>query len=177
MNLTKELHFYWENPSKQEAIAAYGTTKLMKLESGKRFDLSQKFIQESLQQIVQKGDSDLVGSEPRFFCSYTFFDDASPSSSQFSPATVFLPKYQIVRKHKSSILVVNSIVREGEKIQDCLQELKQQVRSIEWSLQNIDLNLENSGKISEINNVIEDDRGEEFKSTVSSVLKSIDRNE
>jgi menaquinone-specific isochorismate synthase len=177
MNLTKELHFYWENPSKQEAIAAYGATKLMTLDSGKRFDRSQQFIQESLRQIVQKGDSDLAGSEPRFFCSYTFFNDANPSSSQFSPATVFLPKYQIVRKHKSSILVVNSIVREGEKIQDCLQELKQQAQSIEWSLKNIDLTLENGEKISEVSNEIEDDRGEEFKSSVSSVLKSIDRNE
>ncbi len=177
MNLANELHFYWENPSKQESIAAYGTTTLMTLASGKRFHQSQQFIRESLQQIIQKGDSELIGSEPRFFCSYTFFNDATQTNYHFPIATVFLPKYQIVRKHKSCILVANLAVREGEKIQDCLEELKQQVRSIEWSFKNFTQLTTNNTETNEITNDIEDDRGEEFKSTVSSVLKSIERNE
>jgi menaquinone-specific isochorismate synthase len=176
MNLTNELHFYWENPSKQEAIAAYGTTKLINIESEKRFALSQKFIQESLQQIIQQGDGDAIGCEPRFFCSYTFFSDADRDTSQFSPATIFLPKYQIVRKHKSSILVVNTLLREGEKIQKCLDDLKQEIKSIEWSLKKVDRLIIDRND-NNINSEIEDDRGEEFKSTVKSVLRSIERNE
>jgi menaquinone-specific isochorismate synthase len=177
MNLANELHFYWENPSKQESIAAYGATILMTLESGKRFHQSQQFVKESLRQIIRKGDSELLGSEPRFFCSYTFFNDATQTTSHFPIATVFLPQYQIVRKHKSCVLVANLAVQEGEKIQDCLEKLKQQVRAIEWSFKNFDRLTTIETEINEINNNIEDDRGEEFKSAVISVLKSIERNE
>ena len=65
--------FYWENPSKQEATAAWGITRELVVESNSRFAKTQNFVDSCFKQIVREGDNSIAGSEIRIFCSFSFF--------------------------------------------------------------------------------------------------------
>jgi len=74
------LRFYWEKPSKQEATAAWGVTRSLVFESNTRFKKTQEFTHNCFEQLIKEGDTNLVGSEPRIFCSFSFF----PKSNQLA---------------------------------------------------------------------------------------------
>ncbi len=72
--------FYWEKPSKQEAVAAWGVTRSLVFESNTRFKKTQEFTHNCFEQLIKEGDTNLVGSDPRIFCSFSFF----PKSNQLT---------------------------------------------------------------------------------------------
>ncbi len=167
------LHFYWENPAKQEAIAACGVTKKITVKSIDRFTIAQDFIQTCLKQTIRKGDNNLTGSGPYIFCSFTFFPEGNKSYSPFPAATIFLPRFQVVKKNKSCIFIVNLPVNNNEKTQTVTEEIRQKIAVFDWSNQEkikIDLNLGN--KFQKSNNSPKDNPNY-FKSVVTSALNSI----
>jgi menaquinone-specific isochorismate synthase len=77
------LHFYWENCSKQEAVAAWGVTRSEYTKSNSRFSLAQNFIHECFKKIIRVGEN-IASGKPSVFCSFTFFADPN-TSEPFTP--------------------------------------------------------------------------------------------
>jgi menaquinone-specific isochorismate synthase len=124
------LHFYWENCHKGEAVLGYGSTQLLTLNSGDRFRDSQSFVREFARKIVQVGSLEGVSCNPRFFCNFTFFD-VPENSFCFPAATIFLPRFQIVKKEADYFLVCNSIIDRNKDFQFLLEKSTIEAQSIQ----------------------------------------------
>ncbi|WP_253274404.1 isochorismate synthase MenF [Myxosarcina sp. GI1] len=165
-------HFYWENPRKQEAVAAYGITKSTNIASLKRFELAQKFVKECFQQIIRKGENNLTEGKPCVFCNFTFSPKVSEES--FSVSTLFLPRFQLIRKNKSYYIIVNFPLQESDSESAIVKQIEQKINSINWSdfkIQISDSCIQNSIDYSETSN------SKHFKSVVSLALRSIAKSE
>ncbi len=162
------LHFYWENCSKQEAVAAWGVTRSSYTESGSRFILAQNFIQDCFKQITREGANSSAISKPSVFCGFTFFDEVQ-QSEPFKSGTLFLPRFQIVKKNKNCYLIVNFPLQKGQKKARILKQIKQKVKTIDWSV--IELPKDENSLLS-----VNRDRSQDpeyFKSVVMSALDAI----
>ncbi len=129
---SETLHFYWENPSKQEAIAAYGVTRKFIIQSSSRFEQAQNFIQSCFNQTILQGDTNLLGNNPYLFCNFTFFPNCEPDTS-FPAATVFLPRFQVVKKHKQCFFIVNYPSKYPQEKQVKLAQIQHKIDNIDWS--------------------------------------------
>jgi menaquinone-specific isochorismate synthase len=101
------LHFYFESPNQNSAIAAIDSVTYQYANGSDRFLKAQSFIESCLDNILAVGDRDLPFSGAHFFCSFTFFDRPSRLNSLFPAATVFLPKWQVARQGDRCVLVLN----------------------------------------------------------------------
>lgn len=170
LNHNNKLHFYWENCSKQEAVAAWGITKSNYTESNSRFSLAQDFVKECFEQIIRKGDNNLNIGKPSVFCSFTFFNDTE-SSPPFKSGTLFLPRFQVVKKNKNCCFIVNFPVLKGKTESQIVKEIKQKLDNINWdSLKGLN--------IDEKSTLLSTDREQHqdsnyFKSVVTSALNEI----
>jgi menaquinone-specific isochorismate synthase len=177
MGLKDRIHFYWENPAKQEAIAACDTVKFITINTTDRFIAAHKFIKSCLKQIIRTGDTDIPGAGPHFFCSFTFFPPSSNRDFPFPGATIFLPKIQIYRQHDRCVLVYNVAVNKEINVNNFSKKLKQEIKEIDWSGFNLlDFNCHENRDL-ELQNLTKTDTSNEFKLAVSSALKSINKNE
>ncbi len=170
-NQSNSLHFYWENPRKQEAVVACGVTQKLLIDSRDRFSIAQNFIQKCLKKTVRKGETSIAGAGPHLFCTFSFFPDADKSYSPFPAATVFLPRLQIIKKNKSCILIVNVPVNYTDNSKLIVEEIKQKINSIDWSIQQKISSEINEDFANNYNSISED--SEYFKSVVTSALNSI----
>ena len=169
------LHFYWENPSNTEAIAACDSTQLFTTDHSDRFVQSQQFVRNCLAKTIKIGDIHLPGAGPHFFCSFTFFPDSTEPYSPFPAATVFLPRLQIVRKNNCCTLVINLIFDKKENIKFIREIIKDRIKSIDWEKYSL---ISRENKIfSHLDRQFREDGGKQFSSTVNSVLKSIENQE
>lgn len=170
---TKTLNFYWENCSKQEAVAAWGVTVQENTKLDSRFISAQTLIQNWFKQITREGSSTLMIGKPSIFCGFTFFNDV-PESEPFPSGTLFLPRFQVVKKNKNCCLIVNFPLQKGEDKSCAIEKVKQQVNTLDWS------NLE---KLNETDNSLlpierqQSQDPEHFKSMVKSALDSISAGE
>ena len=172
------LHFYWENPSKQEAVAAWGITKSTRTKSVSRFTVAQGFIENCFRQIIKKGDTNLAVSNPSVFCSFSFFSKQRQEDS-FAGGTLFLPRFQITKKNKNCWLIINFPLSESQNEKVINDQLETAVKSINW----LELEtLEEQCERSSVSFIDRDDlvvpnytvkNSDYFKSVVSSALNSI----
>ena len=170
LNHNNTLHFYWENCSKQEAVAAWGVTKSNYNKSKSRFSLAQSFIQECFSQIVRKGEQNLAIGKPSVFCSFTFFNDIE-KSQPFKSGTLFLPRFQIVKKNKNCCLIVNFPLAKGQAENQVIKAIKQKLDSINWTALE-ELNVNKSNQFLSVDRKQHQD-AEYFKTVVTSVLNEI----
>ena len=166
------LHFYWENFDKGEAILGYGSTQLLTLNSGDRFRDSQNFIREATRSIIQVGNLENGECNPRFFCNFTFFD--SPENSFCFPgATIFLPRFQIVKKKSEYFLVHNSIIDRNHDFHFLLDKSIRETQLIQK------IGSKKSKKFSEVESHfschLHAHTSHRFRSTVISALESIEK--
>ena len=169
-NHNNTLHFYWENCSKQEAVAAWGVTRSDRAESSSRFSLAQDFVQECFDQIIRKGDHNSSIGKPSVFCSFTFFNDVE-KSQPFRSGTLFLPRFQVVKKNKNCCLIVNFPVQKNQDEEQVVKEIKQKLDNINWaSLE--ELNSDESNRLLSIDREQHQDSNY-FKSVVTSALNEI----
>ena len=118
----EQLHFYWEKPRLGEAMVCLGAAVSITLApGGDRFRLGRQFIQDWIPKIRPTGD--LPSLNPRFCCSFTFFNE--PTTSPFPVGTVFLPIFQIIGQRKQCFLVVNIPLGDKNKVQLILQRLQE----------------------------------------------------
>lgn len=166
----KQLHFYWQNNRKQEAVIALGRTRHFTLNKGNRFQSSQHFIQTCLDRTEVKGDLELPWSGPHFFSNFTFFERNSRSFAPFPMATVFLPQLQIARQNNRSVLVANFNVYPHLDLTDAIAQLKRQILLLSQSN-----NLAQKGilKTDSAPAATQIQTAHPFKAAVTSALKSI----
>ena len=164
------LHFYWENRSKQEAVAGWGVSRKNYTGANSRFVAAQDFIQECFQQIIRAGENNLAIGKPSVFCSFTFFDNPE-KSEPFESGTLFLPRFQIVKKNKNCCFIVNYPLAKGESKSDFVNHAQQKLNNINWTdLERLDPEAESSLLSPER------DRTQDpsyFKSVITSALNSI----
>ena len=166
---SNNLNFYWENCSKQEAVAAWGVTIRGNTEPNSRFSSAQKLVRSWFKRISREGANTLAIGKPSVFCSFTFFPEVK-KSEPFSSGTLFLPRFQIVKKNKNCCLIVNFPWEEEQNKDLVIQQIEHKVNNINWS------NLEQLEK--EDCSLLSVDRQQSqdsdyFKSVVESALNSI----
>ncbi|NES71689.1 MAG: isochorismate synthase, partial [Okeania sp. SIO2D1] len=169
IDTSKQLHFYWQNYRRKEAIAGYGATKVIKVDGKERFGHAQKFIKDCLKQVVKKGNLHLRFAGPHFFCSFTFF--AEPINSPFPSATIFLPSLQIARHKNRCVLVANFAIDTQINLAVTVEEIKKQIKQINWSNY---LNFDQPKQSLSLSKPLSlNQNSQQFKLAVASVLKSI----
>ncbi|MEM7593446.1 MAG: isochorismate synthase [Cyanobacteria bacterium P01_A01_bin.83] len=168
------LSFYWENCSKQEAVAAWGVTRHSYADSDSRFSYAQKFIQSCFKQIVRKGANNLALGKPGVFCAFTFFPEIK-QTEPFPSGTLFLPRFQIVKKNKNCCLIINFPLDKGQNKSHVVKQLEQKAASINWSTLE-QLNPDENNSLLSIDREQSQDTGY-FKSVVKSALDSIAKGE
>ncbi len=164
------LHFYWENCSKQEAVAAWGVTRNEYTKSNSRFSLAQNFVHNCFKQIIRAGENSLGIGKPSVFCSFTFFADPK-NSEPFKSGTLFLPRFQIVKKNKNCCLIVNFPLEKEQSKKHFIQQIKQKVNNINWTGLG-KLNVDPNNSLLSIEREQEQDPNY-FKSVVTSALDLI----
>lgn len=129
-----ELNFYFENKSKGEAIAAIDAVATLKVEGSRhRFYKAQEFINSCLAKTITVGTTSELFTGPHFFCSFSFFDETTQTDYPFPAATVFLPRWQIAKRHEHCVLVANLVIHAGINVQTLLQHLWEKIELIRSS--------------------------------------------
>ena len=170
LNGSDTIHFYWENCSKQEAVAAWGITKSSYTNSDSRFTLAQDFIQNCFQQIERAGENNIAIGKPSVFCSFTFFPH-NRESEPFKSGTLFLPRFQIVKKNKSCCFIVNFPIESEENQSSVISQIKQRLTQIDW-VKLADTKVSKQKSLSSIDRQ-QDRDSDYFKSVVTSALDEI----
>ncbi|MDJ0617403.1 MAG: isochorismate synthase [Calothrix sp. MO_192.B10] len=172
LSRTNQLNFYWENTANREAIVAIDAVIKQENYGQHRFDQAEDFIKKSIKNISKFSYKDLSSTEPYFFCGFSFFDDNYQVDYPFSPATIFLPRWQVTVKKQQCILLANLIISDGTDIASWLDSLWEKVRVIN-SLKDIYPTFQKQEKKIQQTYVIE---SEEFKISILSVLNQIKNN-
>lgn len=90
------LHFYVERAADGEALAGAEAVVEARFSGAGRFAEAQAFADEILENTIAVGDLNAPFTGPHFFTAFTF-DDEVVGSSDFTPATIFLPRWQVSR--------------------------------------------------------------------------------
>lgn len=125
----EQLNFYFENRGKQEAIAALDAVAQLQIEGRNRFAEVQDFIKTCLANTAIFDKLNNFVTEPRFFCSFSFFDK-NESNYPFPAATVFLPRWQIARYSDRAILVANLAIDANTCLPALIPQLKSDIKNI-----------------------------------------------
>lgn len=162
--------FYFENKSKNQAIAAIDAVTKLQTCGANRFAQAQQFINSCLAQTITVGTSKDAIS-PHFFCSFSFFDEITQSNYPFSAATVFLPRWQISRNGDRCILVANFLIDAETNLDKLYQDWCQIVRTINF-LKHTSTAIDNTNSIicNEEKNI------KNLKKTIASCLELIESN-
>ncbi|PPS44083.1 isochorismate synthase MenF [Chroococcidiopsis sp. TS-821] len=123
--------FYFENKSKNQAIAAVDALIQLQTCGANRFVQAQQFINSSLARTITAGTTKDAVS-PHFFCSFSFFDEITQSNYPFSAATVFLPRWQISRHRDRCTLVANFLINAETNLDKLYQNWCQKIRTINF---------------------------------------------
>ena len=124
LNQKDTLHFYWENCSKQEAVAAWGVTRSSYTKPNSRFNSAQNFVQSCFDRIVREGESNLAIGKPSVFCSFSFFSEAE-DAEPFKSGTLFLPRFGIVKKNKNCCFIVNYPLQDRQDEKQIIEQIEQ----------------------------------------------------
>lgn len=171
------VYFYWENPNRKEAIAACGITRKSIIKSKDRFEKTQDFINGCFQQITSQGEVALSGSDPRIFCGFSFFSETSNGARDFPPATVFLPRFQLVKKNKKCFLIINYPLGNAQEKSKIIDKINYKLTTIDWQLQADLISKEAIESRWEKQNIFSLENSQYFRKIVSSALESIAVNE
>lgn len=126
---TEGIHFYFEHPENDFAIATTEVALHGVFEGPERFKRVKDFASEVLENTIIFGDREdsqdsLVG--PHFITSFTFNDVAENNdgnASVFHPARIFLPAWQLVRSGSRSFLTANVGIDSESDIEFLAQEV------------------------------------------------------
>lgn len=117
-------HFYLEQRDEQKAIVAIDTVLEFQTSGSQRFLTAQPFIHSAIEQLITNNSSIAI---PRFFCSFTFFEQ---TQSAFPAASVFLPRWQIERWGDRSTAIANVLIQEQSNLTQITHMLWQELQQI-----------------------------------------------
>ncbi len=112
---SKEPHFYVERPHEGVALAGAEVAIRSVASGGDRFSAAKSFITDTLRNAIAVGDSELPFFGPHFFCGFTFFDEVGPEEP-FTPATLFVPSWQVSVKSGVCVATANALVDQDTDI-------------------------------------------------------------
>ena len=167
-------YFYWENKANREAVLGYGMTESCQLNIESRFRDSKKFVNNCFQKLTKVNHDDSSTSSPHVFCGFTFFSETNQLKFPFPSAFAFLPKLEIIKQKEKQILILNLLIDYQTDIKKLVHQTMANLKLITKikTYQNLDkpikipVNLMNKYEI-----------GQGFKSSVASVLESIEAND
>ncbi|MFM7425216.1 MAG: isochorismate synthase MenF [Elainella sp.] len=129
-----QMHFYFEQRDRQQAVAALGAAVSHQLGGMRRFQEAQYFIEDCFAKLLSAAATDLPGwVKPYCFSSFTFFDQNRDAAAPFAPAALFLPKWQIIRRQTRSFVVVNWLIDWQSPLTQITQTIWQQLQRIRLS--------------------------------------------
>jgi menaquinone-specific isochorismate synthase len=131
LSIPDQPHFYLEKSFEDEAIAAIGAVTSSEVEGGERFSQTQTFINSCLEALTLTGATVLPNSAPRFFCSFTFFEQNAGNHTRFSAATVFLPRWQVLRQRDRCVAIANLFINEKSDLTALTDSICQQFQTIQ----------------------------------------------
>jgi menaquinone-specific isochorismate synthase len=102
-----EQFFYWEQPDGQQVMAALGQVARLELSGPQRFQQARGFVDSCLADTVVLGFGGTPPVPSRFCCGFTFFEDVREGRSPFPAATVFLPRWQVLRRGDRTVLTAH----------------------------------------------------------------------
>lgn len=123
-------HFYYDPPQAQAMVGLDVVVEC--IAAGKsRFAQAQAFVQAWQGRFLcaEGGERDRTN---HFFCSATFFDEASATSAPayFEPMYVFVPKVQITTGKVSSRITFNRLVKATTDIQQTVAQIDWQIKQL-----------------------------------------------
>ncbi|MEB3179715.1 MAG: isochorismate synthase [Nostocaceae cyanobacterium] len=127
---SEQLNFYFENRSKQEAIAAIDAVAKLEFAGKQRFIKAQEFIKSCQEKIIHFSKVEESFAGPYFFCSFSFFDDNTQGDYPFPAARIFLPKWQVARRGDRCILVANLLINASVNIEKVLNNFWENIQKI-----------------------------------------------
>jgi menaquinone-specific isochorismate synthase len=130
LNQQNQPHFYLEKRLDDMAIVALDTAAMTEIEGKQRFKAAQHFIQTCLEHLTSNRPIDDELAAPRFFCNFTFFDKNQDPNSAFAAATIFLPKFQIIRQGDRYRVVVNLLIHDRLKIETVTETIWNNIQAI-----------------------------------------------
>jgi menaquinone-specific isochorismate synthase len=104
-----EPHFYAERPASEMAIAGAEVAAAFEASGPTRFADVKRWVEETLANTIAVGDVAAPFGGPHFFSAFTFHDTARPDEA-FSPAHVFVPRWQVARAGATTTAVANLTV-------------------------------------------------------------------
>lgn len=164
-------HFYFENRDRELAIAAIGEAQSIQVEGSQRFSKAQQFIQQGLQHFITCGSLELDWTSPRFFSSFTFFDQVLSSYSFFPAAIVFLPQWQVIKQQECSEITLHLRIDSQSNIEDLIEKTWrdfQRIRQVNYSFFHL------SAQLPQLLNWDMIDT-HDFQATVAAALESIQK--
>lgn len=169
-----QLHFYFENRDKHQAIAAFDTAISQEITSSNRFAEAQAFIENCFDRLLSNYPSvpavQPPWTAPCLFSSFTFFDHSSEHFSPFPAATLFLPRWQIVRWQNACFAIVNWVIDSKSKIAELTQTIWNQFQKLQFAQYDIfHFNEDQKNRLNRWEIIDTHD----FKSAVTSALRSI----
>lgn len=101
-------HACFEHPTEDLAVAAIDALDATTFSGENRFTLARDHARQLLADAIHAGDVDAPFAGPHFFCGFTFEDTLT--SGDFSPANIFLPRWQVARCEGAYTAVANVLV-------------------------------------------------------------------
>jgi menaquinone-specific isochorismate synthase len=132
-------HFYLEKRFEDQAVAAIGAIAALETSGTLRFSQAQQFIDSCFDRLSLIGDVFPL-SLPRFFCSFTFFDQSQKTSLHFPSASIFLPQWQVLRQHDRCVAITNLVMPPQcnlEALTDTIWQQFQTIRLAKYGIFNL----------------------------------------
>jgi menaquinone-specific isochorismate synthase len=125
------VHFYFENPQKQEAIATLGHALQFITNGASRFQEAQQFLDRYAAHTMVMKERSHPFAGPMFLCAFTFFDQLRQLQNPFPQSILFLPKWQVIRCGDSSYLTGNVLVHNGLDVEQLARKVWGQLQQLE----------------------------------------------
>ncbi|MCG8367531.1 MAG: isochorismate synthase [Pseudanabaenales cyanobacterium] len=107
---SERIHFYYENPIKRESTIAFDSVIFHESKSDERFYSAQNFIDFWVSHTLSTGIHGLSFPGPYFLCRFTFFEQSLIENSPFPASSLFLPRFQIIKRRENYSIVINLAV-------------------------------------------------------------------
>jgi menaquinone-specific isochorismate synthase len=152
----------------RQAVAAIDAAVHLKVDGSERFSIAKDFIHSCLENTISVGALHLPFAGPHFFCSFAFFDETN--GDPFPAATIFLPRWQVVRQNNHCVVVANLAISATSNLEILARRTWQNLQEINLS-QGASLNSPDHcrGSFSKRNVASTDS----FKAAALSILESI----
>ena len=125
-----QLNFYWENKANEDSIIAIDAVISKEISGVERFINAEKFIKKCIDNIDIFSPEKLSRIYPYFLCSFNFFSENFQYNYPFSPANIFLPKWQINMSKKHCKLIANFAVTPNVDISNLIGSLWEKIANL-----------------------------------------------